>query len=52
MSPSLIGRVAQFARSPAGRKAIQQAQKMASDPKTKRQIAQVRERLAKRGQRP
>jgi hypothetical protein len=49
MPPSLLTRVAQFARSPQGRRMISEAQRVARDPKTRRQIAQVRERLAKRG---
>lgn len=48
MSPSLITRVARFARSPQGRQALAQARRLASDPKTRRQIEQVRERFASR----
>ena len=48
MSPSLLNKVAQFARSPQGRRLGAQAAKAAKDPKTRRQIEQVRARLTKR----
>lgn len=47
MSP-LISKLAQFARSPQGRKAMSQAQKMAKDPETRRKIEQARARFMKR----
>ncbi len=43
---SLVARVARFARSPQGRRLAGQAVRAAKDPKTKRQIEQVRRRLA------
>lgn len=49
MSPSLLSKVAQFARSPQGRKLGAQAARAAKDPKTRRQIEQVRARLSSRG---
>ena len=49
MSPSLLSKVAQFARSPQGRRMANQAVRAARDPKTRRQIDQVRARLAQRG---
>ena len=42
----MISRVARFARSPQGRRLAGQAVRAAKDPKTKRQIEQVRRRLA------
>jgi hypothetical protein len=51
MSPSLLSRVTQFARSPRGRRLAGQATRAARDPKTRRQIDQVRARLTKRGPR-
>ena len=45
MSPSLLNKVAQFARSPQGRRLAGQATRAARDPKTRRQIDQVRARL-------
>jgi hypothetical protein len=45
---SLFTSIARFARSPQGRRMMDQAQRKARDPKTKRQIEQVRERLARR----
>jgi hypothetical protein len=51
MSPSLLNKVAQFARSPQGRRLAGQASRAARDPKTRRQIEQVRARLTKRGAR-
>ena len=52
MSPSLLNRVAQFARTPQGRRMADQAVRRARDPKTRRQIEQVRSRLMQRGGRP
>jgi hypothetical protein len=49
MSPSLLSKVAQFARSPQGRRIGAQAVRAARDPKTRRQIEQVRARLGQRG---
>ena len=49
MSPSLLSKVAQFARSPRGRQLADQAVRAARDPKTRRQIEQVRARLVTRG---
>ena len=51
MSP-LLNRVAQFARSPQGRRLAGQAVRAARDPKTRRQVEQVRARLMQRGGRP
>ena len=48
---SLVTRVTRFARSPQGRRLAGQAMRAARDPKTKRQIEQVRQRLVKRGAR-
>ena len=42
---SVIGRAIQFARSPAGKRLIAQAQKAARDPKNKQRIEQVRQRF-------
>ena len=49
MSPSLMTRVAQFARTPQGRRMAESAVRAARDPKTRRQMEQVRARLSKRG---
>ncbi len=49
MSPSLMSKVAQFARSPQGRRLAGQAMRAARDPKTRRQIEQVRSRMGERG---
>ena len=46
--PSLVTRVAQFARSPQGRRFTEQARRKASDPANRARIEQVRQRLAKR----
>ena len=48
MSPSMMSKVAQFARSPQGRRLAGQAMRAARDPKTRRQVEQVRARLAER----
>jgi hypothetical protein len=47
MSPKLMSSVTKFARSPQGRRLADQAVRAAKDPKTKRQIEQVRARLMK-----
>jgi hypothetical protein len=49
MSPSLLTRVAQFSRTPHGRRMAESAVRAARDPKTRRQVEQVRARLMKRG---
>lgn len=46
---SILSKVSKLARSPQGRRLADQAVRAAKDPKTKRQIADVRARLAKRG---
>jgi hypothetical protein len=46
---SLLSRVAQFARSPQGRRLAGQATRAARDPRTRRQIEHVRQRLTERG---
>ncbi|HEY0416416.1 MAG TPA: hypothetical protein VGC78_08520 [Gaiellaceae bacterium] len=46
--PSLIGKAVKFARSPAGKKLLAEAQKAASDPKNKQRLEQLRSRLPKR----
>ena len=48
MSPSLLSRVTQFARSPQGRRLAGNAVRAARDPRTRRQIEQVRRRLTQR----
>jgi hypothetical protein len=47
--PSIIDKVTRFARSPQGKRAMEQAQRIARDPKTKRRIAEARQRLGRRG---
>jgi hypothetical protein len=46
--PSMMSRLARFARSPQGRKLASQAQRWASDPKNRQKIEGVRQRMAKR----
>lgn len=46
---SLFKTVSTFARSPQGRQALAQAQKLAKDPNTKRKIAEARQKLQNRG---
>jgi hypothetical protein len=48
MSPSLLSKVAQFARSPQGRRLAGQATRAARDPRTRRKIEHVRARLTQR----
>ena len=47
-----MSKLTTFARSPQGRKAMSEAQRMAKDPKTKKQIDDVRRRLTSRGRKP
>lgn len=47
-----MSQVTKFARSPQGRKAVAEAKRLASDPKTKRQIDDARRRLTGRGRTP
>jgi hypothetical protein len=46
--PSLIGRIASFARSPQGRRMASKAQQFASKPENRRKIAELRSRIAKK----
>ncbi|WP_433869551.1 hypothetical protein [Saccharopolyspora sp. CA-218241] len=46
---SLFKKVSQFASSPQGRKAMEQAKKYASDPKNKEKIDQVKNKLFGKG---
>jgi len=46
--PGLFDRVARFARSPQGKHVMQRAQRVARDPKTRRKMAEVRARFARR----
>jgi hypothetical protein len=48
MSPSLLSKVAAFARSPQGRQMAEKARRASKDPKNRARIEQVRARLAKR----
>jgi hypothetical protein len=46
--PGFMDRVGRFARSPQGKRAIEKAQRLARDPRTRRRIADARSRLARR----
>ena len=43
---SLLGKAVRFARSPQGRKAVDQAKRFASDPKNRQKLDDVRRRFA------
>ena len=45
---SLFSSAARFARSPQGRKALDQAKKLASDPKNKQKLDDLRRKVASR----
>ena len=45
---SLLNKVTDFARGPQGRKLTDQAKRLASDPRNRRQIDQVRQRFTNR----
>jgi hypothetical protein len=47
---SFMGRIGKFARSPQGKKLINQAQELAKDPHTKQRIEEARRRLVKKDQ--
>ena len=46
--PSLMSRIAKFARSPQGRKLAGEAKRWASDPKNRQKIDDVRRRVGSR----
>ena len=46
--PSMMSRIARFARSPQGQEASRKAMRFARSPEGKRKIAQVRSRFAKK----
>ena len=49
---SLLSSAARFARSPQGKKALDQAKRLASDPKNREKLDGLRRRFAERGQTP
>jgi hypothetical protein len=44
----LMGRISRLARSQQGRKVMEQAQRVARDPATRRKITEARQRLGRR----
>jgi hypothetical protein len=50
--PGFMQRLSKLARSPQGKRAMSEAQRLAKDPKTRKQIDDVRRRLAARGRKP
>jgi hypothetical protein len=46
--PSLVSRIAQFARGPQGRRLADQAKRFASKPENRRKIEQLRARFARK----
>ena len=44
-----MDRISKFARSPQGKKAIDDAKRFAQDPKRRKQLEEVRKRFASRG---
>jgi hypothetical protein len=47
-----MSKLSRFARSPQGRRAMDEAKRLAKDPKTRKQIDDVRRRFAGRGRKP
>ena len=47
-----MSKVTKLAKTPQGQKAMAEAQRLAKDPKTKKQIDDVRRRLTSRGRKP
>jgi hypothetical protein len=50
--PSLFKQLEKFARSPQGKKAVDEAKRLAKDPKTRKQLDDVRKRFGSKGGRP
>jgi hypothetical protein len=46
---SMIGRLARLAQSPQGRKLLREAQKVATDPKNRKRLENLRGKLVKPG---
>jgi hypothetical protein len=44
----MLNRLGRFARSPQGKRLMNQAQRLARDPRTRRRIADARARLSRR----
>jgi hypothetical protein len=47
-----MNKISQFARSPQGKKAMDDAKRIAKDPKTRKQLDDVRKRFGSKGGRP
>jgi hypothetical protein len=47
--PSLMDRISKFARSKEGKELADEAKKLASDPKNRRRLDDVRKKLTSRG---
>jgi hypothetical protein len=52
MATPFIRKLADFARSPQGRKVAMEAKRLASDPSTRRKIDDARRKLMARGGKP
>ena len=50
--PGLMSKISRFARSPQGRRAMDEGKRLAKDPKTRKQLDDVRRRFAGRGRKP
>ncbi len=50
--PGLMSKLSKFARGPQGKRAMSEAQRLAKDPKTRKQLDDVRRRFAGRGRKP
>jgi hypothetical protein len=50
--PSMFDRISKFARSPQGKKAMDDAKRFAQDPKRRKQLDDVRKRFGSKGGRP
>jgi hypothetical protein len=49
---AIMDRLSRFARSPQGKRAMSEAQRLAKDPKTRSKIDDVRRRFSERGRKP
>jgi hypothetical protein len=50
--PGLMSKLSKLARSPQGKRAMSEAQRLAKDPKTRNKIDDVKRRVAERGRKP
>jgi hypothetical protein len=50
--PGFMSQISKFARSPQGKKAMDEAKRLAKDPKNRQQLDEVRKRFGQKAGRP